>query len=132
MYACSVVMNSADAESHGWYVRHEVLCPVKKYHYIDQDTEIFPGIKLITLPGHTPGSLGCILELESGTRILTGDAVTCRAIYEGALPGFMNDSAAFQESVGKVREYQKKYDAEIWFSHDPAQFDKLLMFPNLY
>ncbi|MEL7655150.1 MAG: N-acyl homoserine lactonase family protein [Bacillota bacterium] len=132
MNACAAVMNSTDVSTHGWYIREEVLCPVKKYHYIDRDTEIFPGIILITLPGHTTGSLGCILELESGTKILTGDAVTCREIYDGALPGFMNDSAAFLESVRKVKEYQKKYDAEIWFSHDPDQFAEWEMVPRLY
>ena len=125
MHACAAVMNSTDESTYGWYIRNEILCPVKKYHYIDRDTEIFPGITLITLPGHTQGSLGCILELESGTRILTGDAVTCREIYDGALPGFMHDSAAFLDSVRKVREYQKKYDAEIWFSHDPNALLKL-------
>lgn len=132
MHACATVMNSTNESSYGWYVREEVLCPVKKYHYIDRDTEIFQGITLITLPGHTPGSLGCILELESGTKILTGDAVTCREIYDGALPGFMNDSAAFLESVRKVRDYQKKYEADIWFSHDPAQFEELDKIPYLY
>ena len=132
MHACTSVMNSTEESTYGWYVRNEVLCPVKKYHYIDRDTEIFPGITLITLPGHTPGSLGCILELECGTRILTGDAVTCEEIYDGALPGFMHDSAAFLESVSKVREYQKKYDAEIWFSHDLDQFEKLKTIPYLY
>lgn len=132
MHACTAVMNSTDESTHGWYIRNEVLCPVKKYHYIDRDTEIFPGITLITLPGHTPGSLGCILELESGTRILTGDAVTCEEIYAGALPGFTHDSAAFLESVRKVTEHQKKYGAEIWFSHDPVQFEKWNTIPYLY
>ncbi|MBR0600651.1 N-acyl homoserine lactonase family protein, partial [Clostridiales bacterium BAD-6] len=132
MNACATVMNSTDVSTHGWYIREEVLCPVKKYHYIDRDTEIFPGITLITLPGHTPGSLGCILELESGTRILTGDAITCDEIFHGALPGFLNDSVAFHESIRKVKDYQKKYDAEIWFSHDPDQFEKWEKVPHLY
>ena len=132
MHACATVMNSTDISSRGWYIREEVLCPVKKYNYIDRDTEIFPGITLITLPGHTPGSLGCILELESGNRILSGDAVTCKEIYVGALPGFMHDSAAFLESVRKVKEYQKKFGAEIWFSHDPSQFAELKKVPYLY
>lgn len=132
MNACAAVMNSTVEATHGWYIRDEVLCPVKKYHYIERDTEIFPGITLITLPGHTLGSLGCILELEGGTRILTGDAVSCEKVYNGALPGFLNDSVAFHESIRKIKEYQKKFDAEIWFSHDPDQFETWKKVPHLY
>jgi glyoxylase-like metal-dependent hydrolase (beta-lactamase superfamily II) len=132
MNACAAVMNSTDVSTHGWYVKNEVLCPVRKYHYIERDTEIFPGITLITLPGHTPGSLGCILELESGTRILTGDAVYGEYTFNGTVPGILQDPIAYHESVRKIKDYQKKYDAEIWFSHDPEQFNRWEKIPHLY
>jgi glyoxylase-like metal-dependent hydrolase (beta-lactamase superfamily II) len=132
MNACAAVMNSTDEAAHGWYIRDEVLCPVKKYHYIDRDTEIFPGITLITLPGHTPGSLGCILELESGTRILTGDAVYGDFVFHGSVPGNLQDPASYHESVQKIKDLQKKYEAEVWFSHDPDQFEVWKKVPHLY
>jgi glyoxylase-like metal-dependent hydrolase (beta-lactamase superfamily II) len=132
MDACTAVLNAADVSTHGWYIRDEVLCPVKKYHYIDRDTEIFPGITLITLPGHTLGSLGCILELESGNRILTGDAVYGDYTFHGTLPGVVQDPVSYKESVRKIKAYQKQYGAEIWFSHDPAQFAKWKKIPHLY
>ena len=132
MHACAAVMNSEDRSSHGWYIREEVLCPVKKYHYIDRDTEIFEGITLITLPGHTPGCLGCILELESGTRILTGDAVYGDFVFHGALPGNVQDPLSYRESIRKIKDYQKQHNAEIWFSHDPDQFELWKKVPFLY
>jgi glyoxylase-like metal-dependent hydrolase (beta-lactamase superfamily II) len=132
MNACAAVMNSDDVSTYGWYIRDEVLCPVKKYHYIERDTEIFPGITLITLPGHTPGCLGCILELESGTRILTGDAVYGNYAFHGVLPGIVQDPVSYNESIRKIKGYQKEYDAEIWFSHDPDQFAKWEKVPHLY
>jgi glyoxylase-like metal-dependent hydrolase (beta-lactamase superfamily II) len=132
MTASAAVMNSSDVSTHGWYIRDEVLCSVKKYNYIDRDTEIFPGITLLPLPGHTPGCLGCILELESGVKILPGDAIYGDYVFHGNVPGVLNDIAAFHESVRKVKEYQKKYNAEIWFPHDADRFAKLEKVPYMY
>jgi glyoxylase-like metal-dependent hydrolase (beta-lactamase superfamily II) len=132
MTASAAVMNSTDVSTHGWYIRDEVLCSVKKYNYIDRDTEIFPGITLMPLPGHTPGCLGCMLELESGVKILTGDAIYGDYVFHGNVPGVLNDIAAFHESVRKVKEYQKKYNAEIWFPHDADQFAKWEKVPYMY
>jgi glyoxylase-like metal-dependent hydrolase (beta-lactamase superfamily II) len=132
MEASAIVLNSTDIPTYGWYIRDDVLCPVKKYHYIDRDTEIFPGITLITLPGHSAGCIGCILELESGTRILTGDAVYGDYVFHGTVPGVLYDTIAFHESVRKIKDYQKKYNAEIWFSHDADQCVGWKKVPYLY
>jgi glyoxylase-like metal-dependent hydrolase (beta-lactamase superfamily II) len=131
-HASALVMNSTDPASYGWYIKEDVLCPVKKYHYIERDTEIFPGITLITLAGHTPGGLGCILELESGTKILTGDSVYVEQTFNGVLPGILEDTTAYHESIRKIKDYQKEYGAEIWFAHDPKQYEAWEKVPHLY
>jgi glyoxylase-like metal-dependent hydrolase (beta-lactamase superfamily II) len=132
MVASAAVMNSTDVSTHGWYIRDEVLCPVKKYHYIERETEVFPGITMLPLPGHTSGCLGCILELESGVKILPGDAIYGDYVFHGNVPGVIQDTVAFHESVRKVTELQKKYDAEVWFPHDAELFEKWKKAPYLY
>ncbi|MDR2088895.1 MAG: N-acyl homoserine lactonase family protein [Clostridiales Family XIII bacterium] len=132
MNASAAVLNSTNVSTHGWYIRDEVLCPVGQYHYIDRDTEIFPGITLLPLPGHTSGCLGCILELESGVKILPGDAIYGDYVFHGNVPGVLQDGPAFHESVRKVKAYQKKYNAEIWFPHDADQFSKFKKVPFMY
>jgi len=44
-----------------------------KFHLVGNNEEIIKGIKTISLPGHTPGNTG--LLIESKRLILTGDAV---------------------------------------------------------
>jgi glyoxylase-like metal-dependent hydrolase (beta-lactamase superfamily II) len=40
---------------------------------IDGDQEIIPGISVISLPGHTPGSQGVVIETADGEWVIAGD-----------------------------------------------------------
>lgn len=105
-----------------------------EYQFIDEDTEIFPGIKLLTVGGHTEGGLVMVLELESGTYIFTGDAI-CTAKNFGpppAYPGIVKDTVGFLKCVEKVRKVQKKTNAKMIYSHDPDEFEKLKKAPYFY
>jgi len=42
---------------------------------VDGDVEIHPGISVIHLPGHTPGSQGILVDTKDGTWVIAGDAV---------------------------------------------------------
>jgi len=41
-----------------------------------RETQIVEGVKTIPLPGHTPGSIGVVVETEKGPHVITGDAVS--------------------------------------------------------
>jgi hypothetical protein len=44
----------------------------------------------------------------------------------------MYDTLAFFDSVEKVREYAKKYDARVMFSHDMEFFQTMKQAPDFY
>ncbi len=49
--------------------------PMEQYEIVDGDVEIFPGITLVTLPGHTPGFQGVKVETSQGIYLIASDAV---------------------------------------------------------
>ncbi|OLN24457.1 N-acyl homoserine lactone hydrolase [Desulfosporosinus metallidurans] len=108
---------------------------MKQYHLVDKDMELVPGVELITLPGHTPGILGLIVHLENeGTLIFPQDAVYDHRNYGPPAKGsgIVYDSIAFFDSIEKVRNYAKKYNAKVMFSHDMDFFKTMKVAPEFY
>ena len=126
------VLATPDPAQHGFYSKEEVLSTLKSLTYLDEDTELFDGLELIMLPGHTPGVMGLVMHLENGTVIYTSDACYMQANYEGSPPGILEDSASWHKSLEKIKKLQKKYKASLWFGHDQGQFETLKKAPNFY
>jgi glyoxylase-like metal-dependent hydrolase (beta-lactamase superfamily II) len=134
-YGQTLVHLSPDPAKHGAYVKADLEVPVKQFHLVDKDFELAPGVEIITLPGHTPGLLGVIVHLEKdGTLIFPQDALYTRENYgpPAKASGIMYDTLAFFDSVEKVREYAKKYDARVMFSHDMEFFQTMKRAPDFY
>lgn len=131
--AFTKVCATPDRSKHGAYNKEDVLLEVKSLNYIDEDEELFPGIDAFILPGHTRGTLGILLHLEDRNIILGSDAVFGEPVYSGEyMPGGMSDSLGFEKSLRKVKRLEKKYDADVWFSHDMEQFKRLKKIPEYY
>ncbi|MCL2056580.1 MAG: MBL fold metallo-hydrolase [Oscillospiraceae bacterium] len=62
--------------------------------------EIAPGVKLIALPGHTPGLAGLVFESRDGVTAVAGDAVMTRDFFDGR-QGYYN-SADFISSARSI------------------------------
>ncbi|MEV6410027.1 MBL fold metallo-hydrolase [Kribbella sp. NPDC051718] len=63
--------------------------------------EVLPGVAVIELPGHTPGSIGLVVEQDSA--VLTGDAVPSAGVLVSRQPlGRSSDPARAEESIGRV------------------------------
>lgn len=97
------------------------------------DTEILPGVSVISTPGHTWGTMSLQVDLpNSGTKIFTSDAVYLSASYGppaiGA--GIVWDSVAWLESVEKLRTIQERTGAEMIFGHDAEQRKNLTLAPH--
>jgi glyoxylase-like metal-dependent hydrolase (beta-lactamase superfamily II) len=48
---------------------------------VEGGRELAAGVRTLALPGHTQGSLGLVVETDSGRAVLTGDAVSTRDAY---------------------------------------------------
>lgn len=143
VYSTTVELQDALVYTHGGpefneedqiFRKHMLDLPDIRYHLIDKDTEIFPGVHVITLEGHTRGCMGMMLELEGGTYIFPGDAIYTPANFgpPARAPGIVKDTAAFFRCAEKVRKLQKKFDATIVYSHDPEIIDKFKLAPYFY
>lgn len=134
-YGMSLVHQSSDKEKHGAYIKEDLEVPVHQYHLIEDDVQLFPKVTLLSLPGHTPGILGMMVELEeSGVMIFPQDSVYTRENYgppaRGA--GIMYDSVAYFRSIEKVRDLARQHHAQVIFAHDMEFFKGLKKAPEYY
>ncbi|MET8352586.1 N-acyl homoserine lactonase family protein [Micromonospora sp. NPDC005206] len=88
---------------------------------VEGDVEILPGISVVHLPGHTPGSQGVLVDGASGQRhLLAGDCVDLHANWQGdaklsRIPsGSFTDLAAYMESFRKI----ERLGVNVIPSHD--------------
>lgn len=131
-HALLTVHATPDPAFHGAYVKSDVEMTLKKMIYVDKDMEIAPGIKVIILPGHTPAVLGIMINTGKGNILAVSDAVYTKANYDGKGSGITYDSIGAASSLTKIKELAKEYNAEVWFGHDPDQFDSLKKPPEYY
>ena len=106
-----------------------------KWETVDGDAELLPGVTLIQVPGHTPGTMAMRVDLpETGTMIFTSDAVFMGDTYgPPTTPGFLiNDLAAWYPSVEKIRKLAEETNATLVFGHDSEQMKKLRVAPEAY
>lgn len=107
----------------------------KRCHLVDNDRELAGGIKLITLPGHSYGVLGLVVETKKdGVLVFPSDAVYTKANYgpPAKLSGIVYDSLSFFKSIEKVRRLAKQDNAKVMFPHDMEFFKTLKLAPQCY
>lgn len=127
-------LKTATGLAFGGYMRAEITAQVKALHLVSTDFVLAPGIEVINLPGHTPGVLGLVVHLQSGTYILPSDAVYTPANYglPAKLAGSFYDNLSFYTSIDKVHELEKIYNAKVMFSHDMDVFQTFKLAPAYY
>ncbi|HWC83453.1 MAG TPA: N-acyl homoserine lactonase family protein [Pseudonocardiaceae bacterium] len=100
------------------------------------DTEIVSGLTLLSLPGHTWGTMGLFVDLSnSGPIIYTGDAVYMRRSFGPPELGSIGNwsSLDWLRSVQKVRTLAERTGATIVFGHDQdAVRNTLRLAPSYY
>lgn len=81
----------------------------------------FTDFEFVQLPGHTPGTIGGVLHLETETLLFTSDQAPLRANYEtGTPPGgdLLWGTTEWQASHRHLRELARRHDATMVFGHD--------------
>lgn len=133
--AYTTVLATCDVGTYGFYPKKEILTEVKKMNYLDvnETTELFPGVHVVDVRGHTAGTLGLLLELESGAILVTSDACNTRVNYGGCPGGLCFDSIAAVQSVQRLHRLAAQYKVQdVWFSHDEEQFNSMKKAPEFY
>jgi N-acyl homoserine lactone hydrolase len=83
-------------------------------------------VVLLPLPGHTPGSIGALAQLDrSGAYLLAGDTVSLRETLDtGIIPRNTWNAEALTKSLAEVRHVESS-GVTVLCSHDARQWDSL-------
>lgn len=104
----------------GWFEVFDRIEPVKG------EADVAPGVSVLPLPGHSPGSQGVVVETPEGTRVLAGDCVDLFANWQGNdrwrhIPsGTYTDLADYASSFEKLEHLE----ADVIPSHDALVFER--------
>lgn len=94
-------------------------------HPVDDDTELFPGIKMISLPGHTPGFQGVLVQTEHGRCMIAGDTIGLFSNWEDPerqiVSGIYNNLEDCYRSLKRIAELSDY----ILPGHDPLVFEEV-------
>lgn len=70
---------------------------------VDDGDELAAGVRVIHLPGHSPGSIGLLVETEAGLAGITGDAMHTAAVGKaGRSPLVFYSESQANESIARV------------------------------
>lgn len=95
-----------------------------QFQILDGEMEFAPGVKLVTLPGHSPGSMGVLVDSDKGRCLIAGDLFNNLDNLKNNIPTGVNTSMYdCYESFAKVRAMGS--DLIILPGHDEGVFETL-------
>ncbi len=110
--------------------------PLARYHFVDGDTTLLPGLELIETGGHVPGHQSILVRLpEIGPVLLTIDAVTRQDNFKPdrqAGPLDLDGEMAIASTRKLLDLAQREQVALTIFGHDGAQWETLKKLPQYY
>ncbi len=87
---------------------------------LDGEGELFPGIRAVAMPGHTPAHQAIYVDTASGTAIIAGDAAMNVAVNvrQQVAPGIVDNMADVMNGLRRLAKEGK----HILPTHDPEVF----------
>lgn len=114
----------------------KLLGQPRRLELVTGDIDFFGdgSVRLISTPGHTPGSQSLMVHLaKTGYLVLSGDVVHLESNFEhDIVPALNVDKAESIASMERVRELMKQYNATMFINHDKRQTDTLKIIPDFY
>jgi N-acyl homoserine lactone hydrolase len=101
-------------ELHDWFGFMDA-----RWELLDGDTEILPGLSVVTTPGHTVGHQCVVVSSADGQDLLIGDAAYMPRQFAGPpdadlVPGQAADPVAWRGSLGRIKSLAP---ARVHFCH---------------
>jgi glyoxylase-like metal-dependent hydrolase (beta-lactamase superfamily II) len=98
------------------------------YFELDGDYDLFGdgSVVILSTPGHTLGHQSVKLRLpETGTVILTGDAVWMEENLEGYPAGLNYSILDYTKSIDRLKMIRDLENAQLWFGHSMKQYEAM-------
>ena len=101
MPASPALTNDEERKTTSPYWRSVVTAGGITYHLLEEDVELFPGVRLFLMSGHTPAVAVLLLEAENGNYLFPNDACSCRLNYGPPTrpTTILYDSLGYEKSV---------------------------------
>ncbi|TVX93410.1 quorum-quenching N-acyl homoserine lactonase AiiA [Paenibacillus agilis] len=124
------IVNKGDTS----YAPPECLLPNLNYKVVEGDVEPFPGIQLLSTPGHSPGHQSVLVTTEkTGPILITVDMAYTRSNYEDKVPFFTFDSVQADQSIERIKQKMEEIQPNIiFFGHDNEQGMKQEVYPQFF
>lgn len=110
--------------------------PELRYRFVEGDTELRPGVRLLATSGHVPGHQSVLIDLpRTGTVLLAIDAVSMARLFTPDRPATpMDDNEEqVQASARKLLDLVEREQVPlVVFHHDGAQWEALKKAPEFY
>ncbi len=114
----------------------KLLGQPRRLELVTGDIDLFRdgSVKLISTPGHTPGSQSLMVHLpKSGYVILSGDVAHLEDNFErDIVPALNVDKSESVASMDRIKKIMAEYDAQLFINHDKHQADQLKLLPDYY
>jgi N-acyl homoserine lactone hydrolase len=114
----------------------KLLGQPRRLQLITGDVDLFRdgSVKLISTPGHTPGSQSLMVRLaKSGYVILSGDVAHLEENFErDIVPSLNVDKGESVASMDRIKQIMADCDAQLFINHDKHQADQLKLLPDFY
>ena len=80
-------------------------------------------IRILHMPGHTPGNASIVVNLANRTVILAADTAHLRSGFRRDLP-MLSDYNTLQsvQSIRRLKQIANSLDAMVWITHDPTDW----------
>jgi N-acyl homoserine lactone hydrolase len=100
---------------------------------VDGDTELVPGVTLLSTPGHSRGHLSLLVRLpNTGPVLLACDAISRPQEWDEDRYGGAWDETRVRDSAHRVMQLAAAEHAMLIYGHDPAQWQTLRKAPEFY
>jgi len=119
------VMFGRDYKKYGYVPKLYSALKKGNVELLSGDVDLFAdgSMRIFSTPGHTPGHCSLLLNLRnSGMIVLSADVAHDRYNFDNRLvPTINSDHAQSRESMEKIDEICRTYDAQLWLNHDIMQ-----------
>jgi N-acyl homoserine lactone hydrolase len=119
-------------------IRREDIEPTRGFAWNQIEGEEFDlfddgAIRMIHMPGHTPGNASVMVRLASRTFLLSLDTAHLRSGYEKDIP-MPSDYSTLDSvrSIRRLRQLSRGVNTTLWITHDPEDWKQFKHTPEFY
>jgi N-acyl homoserine lactone hydrolase len=97
------------------------------WQVVHGDRQLYPGVELLHLPGHTPGLLGALIDTPQPVLVASDEAYWAENYEDewSMAASLIWDSRAWFDSLQRLKDLERRHDAEVLFGHDLRQFERV-------